>query len=130
MFNPPSKTIFTASSLNSFVNTLFGNFSILTPPFWYDKLTLVSTKSIIPHPIIYSVRAGNNPVEEAGAGITIEPYNHHQLDQAIRKLIIMGAEGRKQLGAKGKKYALENLEWSVLGKNYETLCRSLIDGAF
>jgi serine protease Do len=30
------------------VNTLFGNFSILTPPFWYDKLTLVSTKSIIP----------------------------------------------------------------------------------
>jgi hypothetical protein len=36
------------------VNTLFGNFSILTPPFWYDKLTLVSTKSIIPHMPYYA----------------------------------------------------------------------------
>jgi transposase len=36
------------------VNTLFGNFYILTPPFWYDKLTLVSTKSIIPHVNLFS----------------------------------------------------------------------------
>lgn len=78
-------------------------------------------------PIIYSARAGNNPVEEAGAGITIEPYKPPQLDQALRELIRMGDGERKLMGAKGKKYALENLEWSVLGERYENLCRSLIE---
>ena len=77
-------------------------------------------------PVIHAVQAGNDPVAESGAGITVEPYNPVQLDQALRQLIAMDSEEYKRMGETGKKYALENLEWSVLGKRYAELCEKLV----
>jgi glycosyltransferase involved in cell wall biosynthesis len=79
-------------------------------------------------PVVHAVEASNNPVAEAGAGITVEPYNPVELDQAIRRLIAMGSEERNRLGERGKKYAVENLEWAILGKRYADLCLRLLNG--
>jgi glycosyltransferase involved in cell wall biosynthesis len=78
-------------------------------------------------PVLHAVAAGNDPVAEAKAGLSVEPYNPHQLDRSLRELISMGSEGRNRMGARGRQYALETLEWSVLGKRYENLCQSLIE---
>jgi len=79
-------------------------------------------------PVVHAVEASNDPVAEVGAGITVEPYNPVQLDHAIRQLIAMGSEERNRIGESGKKYALENLEWSILGKRYADLCQKLLKG--
>lgn len=78
-------------------------------------------------PVLHAVVAGNDPVAEANAGYSMEPYNPIQLDQSIRKLINMGPEGRSRMGARGKHYALENIEWSILGRRYEMLLRLLME---
>jgi len=77
-------------------------------------------------PVLHAVCAGNDPVSEAAAGISTEPYNPKQLDESLREFITMGEEGRNRMGARGRQYALDNLEWSVLGHRYEVLCQSLI----
>lgn len=76
-------------------------------------------------PILYAVKASNNPVEDSGSGISIEPYNVMQLDDALRTFVTMTELERKEMGRRGKSYALENLEWSILGKRYGTLCEHL-----
>jgi len=78
-------------------------------------------------PVLHAVWAGNDPVSEAAAGISTEPYNPEELDDSLRKFISMGEEGRNRMGARGRQYALENLEWAVLGHRYEVLCRSLLE---
>ncbi len=77
-------------------------------------------------PIVHAVRAANDPVKEARAGISVEPYNPHQLDQALREFAAMKKEDREEIGARGRRYALENLEWSILGRQYVQLCELLV----
>jgi len=79
-------------------------------------------------PILYAVNASNNPVEEAESGISIEPYNVRQLDDALRKFQEMSESERKEMGQRGRAYAVENLEWTLLGKKYAALCE-LLDGS-
>ena len=55
-------------------------------------------------PIIFSAFAGNNPVAEARAGITIPPENPEALAEAILKLYRMPDEERKEMGLRGRKY--------------------------
>ena len=76
-------------------------------------------------PVLHAVFAGNDPVKEADAGISIEPYNPGQLDAALEKLINASPEERSVMGGKGRRYAIENLDWQILGKKYAEICESL-----
>ena len=77
-------------------------------------------------PVIHAVSAKNDPVAEAGAGISVAPCAPGPLDRALRMLSNMGAEEREEIGLRGKLYALAHLEWSMLGKRYIALCETLI----
>ncbi len=77
-------------------------------------------------PVLYAVKAGNDPIKESGAGISVQPYNPMQLDKALRKFSEMSSNKRYEMGKKGTQYALNNLEWSVLGKRYLDICENLM----
>ena len=78
-------------------------------------------------PVLYAVSAGNNPVQDAGAGISVQPYHAQQLHEALRIFSRMSDAQRREMGARGKAYALQNLEWSVLGEKYLSVCKNLIE---
>jgi glycosyltransferase involved in cell wall biosynthesis len=77
-------------------------------------------------PVVHAVNAGNDPVAEAGAGISTEPYNPGKLDSALRTFVAMGPAERERMGRRGRQYAMENLDWNVLGARYVTLCEGLM----
>ncbi len=76
-------------------------------------------------PIIYAINAGNDPVQEAGAGISVEPYNIDKLEDALQRFCAMTQDERNAMGMKGRWYALKNLDWEILGKRYAEICESL-----
>ncbi len=69
-------------------------------------------------PIIHAVEAGNDMVKEAAAGISIEPENPEELAKAIIKLSEMSKSDLQKMGENGKKYVLENNEYSVLADKF------------
>jgi glycosyltransferase involved in cell wall biosynthesis len=69
--------------------------------------------------------SGNDIVQEAEAGITVASYDAGQLDAALIRFYLMSEEERTILGENGRRYALENLNWELLGRKYATICESL-----
>jgi glycosyltransferase involved in cell wall biosynthesis len=76
-------------------------------------------------PILHALDAPDDPVAKAGAGIRVEPYNPHHLNECLENFCSMHKAERESMGQKGRQYALKHLEWSVLGKKYHHLCTDL-----
>ncbi|MEE1867164.1 glycosyltransferase family 4 protein [Pseudomonas auratipiscis] len=55
-------------------------------------------------PILFCCDAGNNPVEDAGAGLTVSPGNPEALAEATREVIAMSREKRLAMGEAGRRY--------------------------
>ncbi|MGC6490956.1 MAG: glycosyltransferase family 4 protein [Flavobacteriales bacterium] len=72
-------------------------------------------------PIVHSVSAGNDPVKEAKAGISIEPENATLIADAIIEIYNLSSEERTILGKNGRKYVEENHSYQQLAKQYESL---------
>jgi len=76
-------------------------------------------------PVIFSVHASNNPVKEAGCGITVPPRNPLALVDAIIALYLMPQESRDEMGRRGQKYVAENHDISVLAGRLENAIESI-----
>ena len=74
-------------------------------------------------PIVKSVDEPDSEVERVGCGIQVEAENVAMVCDAIRTLADMTAEERRAMGAKGREYAMNNLE-------YHTLSQKFIDYVF
>ena len=69
-------------------------------------------------PIVKSVDEPGSEVERVGCGIQVEAENASQVRDAIVALANMSEEERKDMGAKGLKYATENLEYHALSQQF------------
>jgi len=68
-------------------------------------------------PILYAIDSGDyKPIEEAVAGLQVEPENPQALAAAILQLYQMPEEQRQQMGENGRKAALEEYEYGSLAK--------------
>ncbi|OPY68135.1 MAG: putative glycosyl transferase [Syntrophorhabdus sp. PtaU1.Bin050] len=65
-------------------------------------------------PTIFSCKAGNNPVQEAGAGVTVSPENPKETANAILQLYNMSEEERVRMGRNGIDHVYENYSIRVL----------------
>ena len=72
-------------------------------------------------PIIHSVNAGNDPVLEAKAGISVKPENPKEIADAILKLYKMTQSRRNELGRNGRAYVEKYHSYEQLAKQYEYL---------
>lgn len=76
-------------------------------------------------PIVKSVDEPLSEVERIGCGIQVEAENVQQVCNAIRTIANMTAAEREAMGAKGRKYALENLEYNTLSQKFiNYVCKS------
>jgi glycosyltransferase involved in cell wall biosynthesis len=73
-------------------------------------------------PVLHAVDAGNDPVREAGCGLTVEPDNPLAAAQGIRSLLALAADERRAMGQRGKAFVLDNLSYLVLGQQFLAAC--------
>jgi len=73
-------------------------------------------------PVLHAVAAGNDPVSEAGCGLTVEPESPQAVVEGIGRLLALDADERRAMGQRGKAFVLENLTYPVLGKRFLAAC--------
>lgn len=69
-------------------------------------------------PIVHSVSAGNDPVQEAGCGLTVPPADAAAVASAVRQLGGLETHARQALGLKGKQYVMQNRLYPTLAQNF------------
>ncbi len=69
-------------------------------------------------PVLHSVSAGNDPVAEAGCGITVPPGDSAAVAAGLSRLATMSPEGRRTLGQGGRAYVLANHIYPVLAARF------------
>jgi glycosyltransferase involved in cell wall biosynthesis len=71
-------------------------------------------------PVIQAIKAGNDMVQDAGCGVSVEPENPAAIAEAVRTMFGMSEEELNVLGNKGKEYIL-------LFYLYDNLAKKFID---
>ena len=74
-------------------------------------------------PILHAVEAGNDPVAEAGCGLTVQPENPQAVADGICRLLALSSEERKAMGQRGQAFILENHTYPVLARRFLKACR-------
>lgn len=69
-------------------------------------------------PVLFCCKAGNDPVQSAQCGFTVEPNNPRALADAIKQLATMPLSERQAMGQRGRAYVLEH-------HGFENLARKL-----
>lgn len=67
-------------------------------------------------PTIISVDAANNPVAEAGCGLSVPPEDPKALARAIIEMADISGAERQRMGQAGRKYVTENHDMKMLSK--------------
>lgn len=87
----------------------------------------VSEYMLAGKPVIWIGNTANDPVREAGCGVSALPNQPGLLKKEILDLIETSPEARKEMGGNGYGYACEHLNWEVLGGRYTDIVRTLVD---
>lgn len=74
-------------------------------------------------PIIYGVKAFNNDVEKADAGITVRPNNPNDINMAINKIVNMSEIELKRLKKRSKEFVINNYDYERLSKDFLSLIK-------
>ena len=69
-------------------------------------------------PVVMGIRAGNDPVADAGCGITVPPADPRALADAIVRLADSAPDALRAMGEAGHRYLAERHDWKTLGSRY------------
>ena len=69
-------------------------------------------------PVLHAVDAGNDPVAEAGAGLTVAPESPIAVADGLRRLIATPIAGRRAMGERGRAFVLANHTYPVLAQRF------------
>lgn len=73
-------------------------------------------------PVLQAVEAGNDPVAEAGCGLTVAAENPQAVADGVRAIVAMTSAARAEMGLRGRNFVLENLSYDVLGERFLKAC--------
>lgn len=68
--------------------------------------------------VLHSVEAGNDPVAEAGCGLTVPPEDPAAVADGLRRLAALPAAERRAMGDRGRAYVLANHTYPVLARRF------------
>jgi len=68
--------------------------------------------------VLHAVEAGNDPVAEAGAGLTVAPESPADVAQGLLKLAALPAEERRAMGERGRSFVLAHHTYPVLAQRF------------
>jgi len=69
-------------------------------------------------PVLHAVDAGNDPVADAGCGLSVAPEDPAAVAHGLLRLLELGPDRRRALGARGRRYALEHFTYPVLAQRF------------
>jgi glycosyltransferase involved in cell wall biosynthesis len=75
-------------------------------------------------PVLFAIRAGNDPVAEAGCGLTVPPDSPRAIADGLLKLASLPVAEREVLGARGQAYVQTHHSYPVLAQRF----LSIMDG--
>ncbi len=68
--------------------------------------------------VLHSVEAGNDPVAEAGAGLTVAPEDPAAVAQGLRQLAALTPAEREAMGQRGRAFAMAHHAYPVLAERF------------
>ena len=69
-------------------------------------------------PVLHAVDAGNDPVAEAGAGLTVAPDSAAAIAQGLLQLAALPADERRAMGERGRAFVLAHHTYPVLAQRF------------
>lgn len=69
-------------------------------------------------PVLHSVEAGNDPVAEAGAGLTVPPEDAQAVADGLRRLAALSPQERAAMGERGRAFVLAHHTYPVLAQRF------------
>ena len=73
-------------------------------------------------PVLHSVEAGNDPVAEAGCGLTVPPESPQAVAEGLRRLAALPAAERRAMGARGRAFVEARHTYPVLARRFLDAC--------
>ena len=73
--------------------------------------------------VLHSVEAGNDPVAEAGCGLTVPPESPAAVADGLRRLAALPAQERRAMGEHGRAFVQANHTYPVLAQRFIDACR-------
>lgn len=68
--------------------------------------------------VLHSVAAGNDPVAEAGCGLTVEPESPAAVADGLRRMAALSAAERRAMGERGRAHVLAHHSYPVLARRF------------
>ncbi len=68
--------------------------------------------------VLHSVEAGNDPVAEAGCGLTVAPESAAAVAEGLRQLVAKTPAERRAMGERGRAFVLANHTYPVLARRF------------
>ena len=72
--------------------------------------------------VLHSVEAGNDPVAEAGCGLTVPPADPPAIAQGLRQLAAIDPATRARMGESGRAHVLAHHTYPVLARRFLEAC--------
>ena len=69
-------------------------------------------------PVLHSVDAGNDPVTEAGCGLTVPPGDAQAVANGLQELAALPAATRSAMGQRGRAFVLAHHTYPVLARRF------------
>jgi len=69
-------------------------------------------------PVLMAIDAGNDPVAEAGCGISIPPEEPDAIVRAVKQMMAMQPEDRAAMGQRGHTYVMAHHDYRILAKRF------------
>ena len=73
-------------------------------------------------PVLHSVEAGNDPVAEAGCGLTVPPQSPQAVAEGLKRLAALPAAERRAMGARGRGFVEAHHTYPVLARRFLAAC--------
>ena len=72
--------------------------------------------------VLHSVEAGNDPVADAGCGLTVPPESPQAVAEGLRTLAALSREDRHRMGERGRGYVQAHHTYPVLARRFLAAC--------
>ena len=69
-------------------------------------------------PVLHSVDAGNDPVAEAGCGLTVPPGDAAAVAAGLQQLAALPVEARRAMGQRGRAFVIAHHTYPVLARRF------------
>ncbi|MBP6778885.1 MAG: glycosyltransferase WbuB, partial [Piscinibacter sp.] len=68
--------------------------------------------------VLCAIEAGNDPVGEAGCGVTVQAESAPAIADGLRRLAALAPEERAAMGERGRAYVRRHHDWPVLARRF------------